>query len=35
MIHLTGHGDLIGGGLLALAFELLYLVGDKDSDVGD
>jgi hypothetical protein len=28
-------GDLLGTGLLAVAFEFLYLVGDRDSDVGD
>ena len=33
--YLTSLGDLLGGGLLAITFELLYLVGDKDSDVGD
>ena len=33
--YLTALGDLLGGGLLALTFELLYLIGDRDSDVGD
>jgi len=33
--YLTALGDLLGGGLLALAFELLYLIGNKDADVGD
>ncbi|PSN44704.1 Solute carrier family 41 member 2 [Blattella germanica] len=33
--YLTALGDLLGTGLLALAFQFLYLVGDGDSDVGD
>ncbi|CAG2053076.1 unnamed protein product [Timema podura] len=33
--YLTALGDLLGTGLLAIAFQFLYLVGDKDSDVGD
>lgn len=33
--YLTALGDLLGGILLWLAFELLFLIGDKDSDVGD
>uniref|UniRef100_A0A6A7FNJ2 Solute carrier family 41 member 1-like isoform X2 n=2 Tax=Hirondellea gigas TaxID=1518452 RepID=A0A6A7FNJ2_9CRUS len=33
--YLTAFGDLLGTGLLAIAFHLLYLVGDKDSDLGD
>lgn len=33
--YLTALGDLLGGGLLAITFELLYLVGDRDNDVGD
>ena len=33
--YLTALGDLLGGGLLAMTFELLYLIGDRDSDVGD
>ena len=33
--YLTAFGDLLGTGLLALAFHLLWLIGDRDSDVGD
>lgn len=33
--YLTAIGDLLGTGLLALAFQILYLIGDRDSDVGD
>lgn len=33
--YLTALGDLLGTGLLAVAFKFLYLVGDRDSDVGD
>ena len=33
--YLTALGDLLGGGLLWLAFEFLYMIGDKDADVGD
>eukprot|EP00096_Caligus_rogercresseyi_P000961 TRINITY_DN11546_c0_g1_i1.p1 TRINITY_DN11546_c0_g1~~TRINITY_DN11546_c0_g1_i1.p1 ORF type:complete len:508 (-),score=151.65 TRINITY_DN11546_c0_g1_i1:480-2003(-) len=33
--YLTALGDLLGTGLLAIAFEALYLLGDRDSDVGD
>lgn len=33
--YLTALGDFIGTGLLAIAFEFLYLIGDGDSDVGD
>ena len=33
--YLTALGALLGGGLLAITFELLYLVGDRDNDVGD
>lgn len=33
--YLTALGDLLGTGLLAIAFKVLYLIGDKDSDVGD
>lgn len=33
--YLTALGDLIGTGLLALAFYTLYIIGDKDTDVGD
>ncbi|CAG0887226.1 unnamed protein product [Darwinula stevensoni] len=33
--YLTALGDLLGTGLLAVAFHVLYLLGDRDSDVGD
>ncbi|XP_071438881.1 solute carrier family 41 member 1-like isoform X2 [Hetaerina americana] len=33
--YLTALGDLLGTGLLALAFKVLYVIGDRDSDVGD
>lgn len=33
--YLTALGDLLGTALLAVAFCFLYLIGDKDSDVGD
>jgi solute carrier family 41 len=33
--YLTALGDLLGGGLLALAFELLFLLGHTESDVGN
>ena len=33
--YLTALGDLLGGALLWMAFEVLYLIGDKDADVGD
>ncbi|PNF20770.1 Solute carrier family 41 member 2 [Cryptotermes secundus] len=33
--YLTALGDLLGTSLLAVAFKFLYLVGDRDSDVGD
>ncbi|XP_064029667.1 solute carrier family 41 member 1 isoform X2 [Pogoniulus pusillus] len=33
--YLTALGDLIGTGLLALSFHILWLIGDRDSDVGD
>jgi len=33
--YLTAIGDLLGTLLLALAFHLLWLVGDRDADVGD
>ncbi|XP_077982498.1 solute carrier family 41 member 1-like [Glandiceps talaboti] len=33
--YLTALGDLLGTGLLALAFHVLWLIGDRDSDVGD
>lgn len=30
--YLTALGDLLGGALLAIAFHILYVVGDRDSD---
>ncbi|ODM99627.1 Solute carrier family 41 member 1 [Orchesella cincta] len=33
--YLTALGDLLGTGLLAVAFLILYAIGDRDSDVGD
>ena len=33
--YLTALGDLLGGGFLAATFELLFIIGDRDSDVGD
>ena len=33
--YLTALGDLLGTGLLAVAFHFLYIVGDRDADVGD
>lgn len=33
--YLTSLGDLLGISLLAIAFHFLYLVGDRDTDVGD
>ncbi|XP_067683679.1 solute carrier family 41 member 1-like [Haliotis asinina] len=33
--YLTALGDLLGTGLLAIAFHILYLVGDGDADVGE
>lgn len=33
--YLTALGDLLGTSLLALAFYILYSIGDKDFDVGD
>ncbi|CAG7821212.1 unnamed protein product, partial [Allacma fusca] len=33
--YLTALGDLIGTALLAIAFHLLYAIGDRDADVGD
>jgi len=33
--YLTALGDLLGGALLAFTFELLFLIGDRDLDVGD
>ena len=33
--YLTALGDLLGTMLLAGAFHTLYLIGDKDADLGD
>ncbi|KAG1674999.1 Solute carrier family 41 member 2 [Nymphon striatum] len=33
--YLTAIGDLLGTGLLSVAFLFLYQIGDRDSDVGD
>ncbi|XP_018578855.1 solute carrier family 41 member 1-like [Anoplophora glabripennis] len=33
--YLTALGDLLGTLLLGIAFQFLYLIGDRDSDVGD
>lgn len=33
--YLTALGDLLGTGLLAIAFHFLYLIGDRDADLGD
>ncbi|XP_046880866.1 solute carrier family 41 member 1 [Hypomesus transpacificus] len=33
--YLTALGDLLGTGFLALCFHILWLIGDKDTDVGD
>lgn len=33
--YLTALGDLLGTGLLALSFHVLWLIGDRDTDVGD
>lgn len=33
--YLTALGDLLGTGLLAVAFSLLWHIGDRDADVGD
>lgn len=33
--YLTAIGDLLGTFLLGIAFQVLYLIGDRDSDVGD
>jgi len=33
--YLTALGDLLGTGLLSLGFLFLWLVGDRDADVGD
>ncbi|KAJ9581595.1 hypothetical protein L9F63_023229, partial [Diploptera punctata] len=31
--YLTALGDLLGTGLLAIAFQFLYIIGDRDSDI--
>ncbi|XP_035238052.1 solute carrier family 41 member 1-like [Anguilla anguilla] len=33
--YLTALGDLLGTGFLALCFHVLWLIGDRDADVGD
>ncbi|XP_018335015.1 solute carrier family 41 member 1-like [Agrilus planipennis] len=33
--YLTAIGDLLGTFLLGVAFQLLFLIGDRDSDLGD
>jgi len=33
--YLTALGDLLGTAFLAMAFHILFIIGDKDSDVGD
>lgn len=33
--YLTALGDLLGTLLLGIAFQLLFIIGDRDSDVGD
>ncbi|KAM9444088.1 solute carrier family 41 member 1 [Clarias gariepinus] len=33
--YLTALGDLLGTGFLALCFHILWMVGDRDTDVGD
>ncbi|KAG8439408.1 hypothetical protein GDO86_005573 [Hymenochirus boettgeri] len=33
--YLTALGDLLGTGLLAAGFHILWLIGDRDGDVGD
>lgn len=33
--YLTALGDLLGTFLLGIAFQILYLIGDRDMDVGD
>ncbi|XP_073431231.1 solute carrier family 41 member 2 [Dendrobates tinctorius] len=33
--YLTALGDLLGTALLAISFHILWLIGDRDSDVGD
>jgi solute carrier family 41 len=32
---LTALGDLLGTALLAIAFHILYAIGDKDMNIGD
>lgn len=33
--YLTALGDLLGTAFLAIAFHILFLIGDKDADLGD
>ncbi len=33
--YLTALGDLLGTGLLAVAFHVLYVLGDRDADIGE
>lgn len=33
--YLTALGDLLGTSLLALAFQIMFVTGDKDADLGD
>ncbi|KAK3536813.1 hypothetical protein QTP86_026465 [Hemibagrus guttatus] len=33
--YLTALGDLLGTGFLALCFHILWMIGDRDTDVGD
>jgi len=33
--YLTALGDLLGTAFLAIAFHVLYLIGDRDADLGD
>ena len=33
--YLTAVGDLLGTAFLALAFHVLYLIGDRDADLGE
>ena len=33
--YLTALGDLLGTAFLAMAFHMLFLIGDIDADVGD
>lgn len=33
--YLTALGDLLGTALLAVGFHILWLIGDRDGDVGD